>query len=195
MHERRSGNHKIPSGVQPETPVFKLLAPAASFANGEKQRSRGMPGSGDAEMNGGHKITAAFLESLVPPKRAPKYPPPLSIPQIPVTPSYASSYAPTMPRHPATPLLPSATFLSPVTPSTFIGSNADNANQFTPDITAKFSHLLPPLCPAKMLDSHRIERALEVLLDELHYSLVAEFISVYLQQIPRDSSESFGKRH
>ncbi|KAE9393582.1 hypothetical protein BT96DRAFT_999357 [Gymnopus androsaceus JB14] len=47
-----------------------------------------------------------------------------------------------------------------------------------------FSHLLPRLCPAKMTDSERLERAMEVILDELHYPTVADFFASYIQQIP-----------
>ncbi|KAE9383526.1 hypothetical protein BT96DRAFT_1032452 [Gymnopus androsaceus JB14] len=58
-----------------------------------------------------------------------------------------------------------------------------------------FSHSRPPVHPSKMSDSERLEKAIEFIVDELNYPSVAEFFTTYIQQIPRDTSASFGDRH
>lgn len=62
-------------------------------------------------------------------------------------------------------------------------------------INPNFQHSLPSLRPPRMSESQRLERAIEVIVDELHYSSVAHFFAAYVQQIPRGSSATFSNSH
>ncbi|KAE9386841.1 hypothetical protein BT96DRAFT_960505 [Gymnopus androsaceus JB14] len=116
----------------------------------------------------------------------------------------------TTPQYPSTPLLPSAALPSPITPlftndSSFrIATASETRIPFggsLVDISLASlcsDHSFPCLRQPKhvaMLQFQCIERAMEVLLDELHFSSVAEFFLLYIQQIPHKDTESFGDQH
>lgn len=122
------------------------------------------------------------IQSMHPPRK--RGPPikanlPLVIPTIPSISPNASEYAPRTPLTTSGALLPSFLLPSPITPT----------------LNPAFSHSQPPVHMPKKSSSERIERAMDVILDELVYSSVAEFFLSYTQQIPRGSSETFSQRH
>ncbi|KAE9391315.1 hypothetical protein BT96DRAFT_1001435 [Gymnopus androsaceus JB14] len=206
MDNLTESSQKSPLTAQ-ATLVSVLEAYIPSSMGETNQREEEVLIAGNIEPTGVTHVSAAWLESLVPSQKhglhIQKYPP-LSIPKIPSTPLNASQYMCTTPQYPSTSLLPSAALPSPITPlftddSSFVNATASQACQtrspfgdFSGDIllASLWSH---PKCKT-MSESQRIERAMEVLLNELHFSSIGEFFSLYIQQIPHDT-ESFSNHH
>ncbi|THU94261.1 hypothetical protein K435DRAFT_900572 [Dendrothele bispora CBS 962.96] len=61
--------------------------------------------------------------------------------------------------------------------------------------TSEFSHSLPNFRSPRMSREEKLDKAMDYLLNQLQYNSIAEFISVYFQQIPRGSMDIFTARH
>lgn len=131
MDENLSKDHANSNENHRTTAVSTLGVPTGSSIVEQGQRERGGRGSGASNPPGGTKTSASMWESLVPRKRAPKYPPPLPIPNISTAPSTASQYTLSTPKQPLTHLLPSASLPSPITPSNIVDSCFSSMNTRT----------------------------------------------------------------